>query len=285
MRLVLREALLSFRRAPVLSFLAVTTIAFALFVLGLFGLVALNTQQALEQVAERVEIVMYLRRGTPVDVVTTAMGDIQAFREVQAVTYVTEDEALARARRELVEFQGALDDLRTNPLPASLEVRLLPPYRDSDNVARVAEALTGFWFVEDVRFGGDWVAKLDRLRDIAAVVGLVLGAGFVAAAVIIIGTTIRMSVLARHREIHIMRLVGATDGFIRRPFLLSGAVKGALGGLAAIPLCYAAYLAVNAELRMGEFFTAEQAALIVALGTLLGLVASALSVGRQLARV
>jgi cell division transport system permease protein len=285
MRLVLREAIMSFRRAPVLSTLAVTTIAFALFVLGLFGLVALNAQQALNRVAERVEIVMYLMRGTPVDVVTVAMGDVQAFPEVESVTYVTEDEALARARRELVEFQGALDELATNPLPASLEVRLTPRYRDAENVARVAQTLRGFWFVEDVRFGGDWVAKLDRLRDIAAAVGLVLGAGFAAAATIIIATTIRMSVMARNREIHIMRLVGATDGFIRRPFLLDGAVKGALGGFAAIPLCYAAYFAVNAELRLGEFFAPEHTLIIVGLGTLLGFAASAVSVGRHLGRV
>lgn len=285
MRPILRETLLMFRRAPLLSILAVTTIAFALFVLGLFGLVALNAQQALQSLAERVEVVLYLRHGTPVDVVTTAMGDIQAFPEVDAVTYVTEDEALSRARRELVEFQGALDDLETNPLPASLEIRLKPQFRNTEHVAAVSERLRGFWFAEDVRAGGDWVAKLDRLRDIAAAVGLVLGAGFVAAATIIIGTTIRMTVLARAREIDIMRWVGATDGFVRRPFLLDGALKGALGGSLALPLCYAAYLAVNAELALGAFFTNQQMALVVGVGTILGFAASAVSVGRHLGRV
>lgn len=285
MRLVVREALVSFRQAPVLSLLAITTIAFALFVLGLFGLVALNTQRALHQVAERVEIVMYLMRGTPVEVVTLAIGDIQSFPEVESVTYVTEDEALERARRELVEFQSIFDDLATNPLPASLEIGLKPGFRDTEHVSAVAERVAGFRFAEDVRFGGDWVEKLDRLRDVAAVVGLVLGAGFAAAAVIIIGTTIRMTVLSRSREIHIMRLVGATDGFVRRPFLLDGALKGAIGGLVAIPLCYAAYLAVNTEIALGEFFTTEQAGLFVLVGSVLGLVASAMSVGRQLRRV
>lgn len=285
MRLILRETLFSFRRAPVLSFLAVTTIAFALFVLGLFGLVVLNAQRALDQIAERVEIVMYLMRGTPVEVVTVAIGDIQAFPEVESVTYVTEDEALERARQELTEFQSAFDDLTTNPLPASLEIRLHEGYRDVENVRRVAERVAGFRFVEDVRFGGDWVQKLDRLRDVAAIVGLVLGAGFAAAAVIIIGTTIRMTVIARSREIHIMRLVGATDGFIRRPFLLDGALKGALGGAVAIPLCYAAYFAVSTELALGSFFTAEQASVIVLVGTALGFMASMTSIGRQLRQV
>src|SRR5439155_1270748 len=119
--LTIREALLAFRRAPLLSALSVTTIAFSLFVVGLFGL------------------------------------------------------------------------------------------------------------VDDVRFGRDWVEKLDRLRQVAAAVGLVVGAAFAVVAIIIIGTTIRMAVLQRSREIAIMRLVGATNGFIRRPFLLQGAIKGMLG--------------------------------------------------------
>jgi cell division transport system permease protein len=277
MRLTVREAVLSFRRAPVLSALAVTTIGFALFVLGLFSLVALNLRSTLGEIEERVEIVMYLTRGTPVGVIMVAIGDIQVFPEVESINYVNEDQALERARQELVEFQGVFDDLTTNPLPASLEIRLRPGFRD--------KRLRGFRFAEDVRYGRDWVEKLDRLRDIAGVVGLVVGAAFAAAAVMIIGTTIRMTVLARSREIHIMRLVGATDGFIRRPFLLDGALKGALGGLFAILLCYGAYFLVSTGLFQAGFFTAGQATLIVLLGMVLGLGASAFSVGRHLPAV
>lgn len=285
MRFVLREAVSAFRRQPVLSGLAITTIAFALFVLGLFGLVAINLRGALRQVEERVEIVIYLTRGTPVEAVTMAMGDIESFPEVEGVNYVTAEDALERARHELVEFQGVFDDLTTNPLPASLEISLRPGFRDGRTVDAVAQRLRGFRFAEDVRFGRDWVEKLDRLRDIAAVVGLVLGAGFGAAAVIIIGTTIRMTVLARSKEIQIMRLVGATDGFIRRPFVLEGAMKGAVGGVTALILCYIAYLAVNSELVLGAFFTTEQAAMVVLVGTGLGFVASSVSVGRHLGQI
>jgi cell division transport system permease protein len=283
-RLTVREAVLSFRRAPLLSVLAVTTIGFALFVLGLFALVALNLKTTLAQVAERVEIVMYLTRGTPVEVATLAIGDIQAFPEVESVTYVTEEQALARARQQLTEFQGVFADLATNPLPASLEIRLKPQFRDSRHVAATAERLRGFRFAEDVRYGSDWVEKLDRLRRIAGIVGLVVGIAFAAAAVIIIGTTIRMTVLARGREINIMRLVGATDGFIRRPFLLDGAIKGALGGVLAILLNYAAYVAVSRGLFQAEFFTSRQMVVVVILGTGLGLLASAVSVSQHLPR-
>ena len=285
MRLVVREVLLSFRRSPVLSLLAITTIAFALFVLGLFGLVALNLRETLAVVEERVEIVMYLTRGTPIEVVTVAIGDIQSFPEVESVTYVSQNEALQRAQRELVEFQGAFQDLQTNPLPASLEIGLKPGFRTSEHVAAVAERLEGFRFAEDVRFGREWIEKLDKLRNIAAMVGLVVGAGFMAAAVIIIGTTIRMTVLARKNEIQIMRLVGATDGFVRRPFLLDGALKGAAGGALAVALNYAAYLAVSRTLFEASFFTAQQVALFVLFGTVMGLASSAVSVGHHLSHI
>jgi cell division transport system permease protein len=285
MRLTMREALLTFRRAPLLSTLSVTTIAFSLFVVGLFGLVAVNLHRALREVAERVEIVAYLLPGTPVETVTLGVQDIAAFPEVESATYVTETEALARARGELVEFRDVLRELERNPLPASIEVKLKPTLRDADHVNDVADRLKGFGFVDDVRFGRDWVEKLDRLRQIAAAVGLVVGTAFAIVAIIIIGTTIRMAVLQRGREIAIMRLVGATDGFIRRPFLVQGAIKGMLGGLVAVALCFVSYGLINRYLIQAAFFSRTQALAIVGFGTLIGLLGSATSVGRHLRRV
>ncbi len=285
MNLTVREALLAFRRAPLLSALSVTTIAFSLFVLGLFGLVAVNLQNALRRVAERVEIVAYVLPGTPAETITLALKDIEAFPEVAAATFVSEDEALARAKAELVEFRDVLRELEHNPLPASLEVKLKPAFRDAEHVNAVADRLRGFGFVDDVRFGRDWVEKLDRLRRLAAAVGIVVGAAFAGVAIIIIGTTIRMAVLQRSREIAIMRLVGATDGFVRRPFLLQGAIKGLLGGVVAVALSYGAYMLIDRFLIQVSFFTHEQALVIVGFGALIGLMGSLLSVGRHLRKV
>jgi len=285
MTLAIREALRSFRRAPVLSLLSITTIAFALFVVGLVVLVSLNVQAALEEVGERVEIVIYLRRGTPLEAATFAMEDILTFPEVADVAYVSEDDALRKARDELQEFQDVFEDLAQNPLPASIEIRLRPEFRNARHVEDVAQRLRGFRFTEDVRYGRDWIAKLDRLRSIAAAVSLLISAAFAAASVIIIGTTIRLTVLQRAREIAIMRLVGATAGFVRLPFLVEGAVKGALGGLLAVGLSWTAFAVVNQLVLQGRFFTAAEALVIVAGGLILGLFSSAVSVGRHLREV
>jgi len=138
-------------------------------------------------------------------------------------------------------------------------------------------------FVDDVRYGEEWVQKLYNIRNIAGATGLVLGIAFAGVAVIIIGSTIRMTVLARAREISIMRLVGATDGFVRRPFLVDGFVKGVVGGLLALALAWIAYRLVDQTLGISSaFFQSSAAALGVAAGGVIGLLGSALSVGRHL---
>ena len=289
MKLLTREALLSFRRAPLLSALSVTTIAFSLFTVGLFGLVALNLRQALRGLEERVEIVGFVLRGTPSEAIAVATQDISAFPEVKDVSYVSEEEALQRARNELVEFRDAYRDLQVNPLPASIEVRLKDGFRDAATVEQVAQRLRGFGFIDDVRYGREWVQKLDYLRNITGLVGLVIGLAFAAVAVVIIGVTIRLTILQRAREISIMRLVGATNWFIRGPFLLEGALKGLLGGFLSLALCYAGYLLFR-DKSGGTFagllfFEPQHMVVIVIFGVLLGLAGSLVSVGRHLRHV
>ena len=288
MRLLFREVILAFRRAPLLSALSITTIAFSLFAVGLFGLVAINMREALRGLEMRVEIVAFILNGTPLETITLAADDISAFPEVFSVGYVDEDSALAQAEAELEEFRDAYRDLEVNPLPASLEIRMKEGHRDAESVAAVAERLQSFGFIDDVRFGREWIERLDRLRNVAGLVGLVIGLAFAAVAVIIIGTTIRMTVLQRAREIAIMRLVGATNGFIRGPFLLEGSIKGLLGGLLSILLIYAGYLLFGRNTPMLSglvFFETPHLLLGILFGVAIGLGGSLVSVGRHLHNV
>lgn len=282
MRLTLRETLLAFRRAPLLSALSVMTIAFSLFSLGLFVLVAVNIRDALQQVEERVEIRAYIADGTPIEALAAALGDIGSFAEVARADGISQDEALERARAELGEFRDVFDAAF---LPASIEVRLKPGFRDPETVTAVAARIRTYPFVDDVRFGEEWVRKLYNIRNIATAAGIILGVAFATVAVIIIGATIRMAVLARGREISIMRLVGATDGFIRRPFLLEGLAKGILGGILALALTYFAHSLISRTLVATRFFDERIIIAGVAFGALIGLLGSAVSVGRHLRRV
>jgi len=282
MRLALREVWTAFRRAPGLGVLSVFTIAFSLFAFGLFGLVAYNTRLALERLEERVEIRAYVTEGTEVDAVAAAVGDVRAFPEVASVTYVTPEAALKKARTEMAEFQ---DVFEPEFLPASLEVRLRPGMRTPEQVKAVSERLKGYAFVDDVRYGEEWVKKFHSMRRAATAAGIVLGIAFALAAMIIIGSTIRTSVLARSREIGIMRLVGATDGFIRAPFLIDGLLKGLIGGTLAVALMWVTRAALTATVFAFQFFPTPVLLLGIFVGAVIGLLGSAVSVGRQLKRV
>jgi len=277
-----REAVATFRRAPLLSVLGIVTIAFSLFAFGLFGLVATNIRDALQSVEEHVEIRAFIADGTPVEAASSAMGDIGAFPEVAKVQYVSSDQALQRARQELGEFS---DVFEAGVLPASIDIRLRPGFRDPKTVAAVANRLKSYDFIDDVRYGQEWVEKLYRIRNIASLIGIGLGLAFAAVAIIIIGSTIRIMVLARAKEISIMRLVGATNGFIRLPFLLEGAIQGILGGLVALALTWGTNTAISRTFIRTAFLDSRLATFGVLGGAVLGLLGSAFAVSRHLRRV
>ncbi len=282
MRLAIREAALAFRRSPLLSILGVTTIAFSLFAFGLFSLVALNIRSALREVEERVEVRAFLVDNTSADSIASLMEELGRRADVQRVEYIDPEQALVRARRELGEFK---DVFESGFLPASIDVRMREGHRDPAAVQGLADFVRTLPFVEDVRYGADWIEKLHRIRNIAAATGVVLGIAFAVVAIIIISASIRMTVLARAREIGIMRLVGATDGFVRRPFLVDGFTKGVLGGFLALALTWTAHAVVSRSFLETEFFTPGLALIGVGAGAALGTLVSALSVRRHLKRL
>jgi cell division transport system permease protein len=281
----LREALAAFRRTPLLTALSVIAIAFALFVIGLFGLTAFNIRRAIEKVEEKVEIVAYLTDETTEAQRTGAEQELRALPQVASLRYVTKTEALATAMAEMEEFKDVFSDLENNPLPASFEVRLKAGSRSPAEVERVAKRVQAYPFVEDVRYGRDWLNTIYLLRRIAGGVAMVIGGAFALVAAIVIATAVRITVFARREEIGIMRLVGATDGFVQRPFLLEGLASGLMGGVLAAGLTWATYRLLGSTMFQVEWLPGEWIILTVLAGTAFGLLSSLLAVRRHLAQV
>lgn len=236
-----REAVDAFRRAPLLTGLSAAMIALSLFVVGLFGVAAHNIRLVLDQVEARVEVVAYLHDEATDEEVEALQTEIKGLPQVRDVIYVSRRQALELARDQLSDYSGILSDLDTNPFPASLEITLQPGQRSGDAVRRVANVVGGYPFVEDVRYGQDWLDKVYLLRRVAGAAALVVGGAFAAVAALIIGAAIRLAIFARREEIAIMQLVGATDWFIRRPFLMEGLLTGMLGSFLALPATYAVF--------------------------------------------
>lgn len=277
-----QEAFAALRRAPGLALLSAMSIGLSLFVLGTFALVTYNVEMTLRGIEERVEVVAYLRDDISASQLEALRNDVEAFPEVSEVVHVSKFEAMRRAMQQLDEFRDVFTDLETNPLPASLELQLEPDYRTPESVERIAELLGLYPVVEDVRYGREWVDKIYQLRRLGAAIATILGIAFAVVAILIIATTVRMAVLARREEISVMRLVGATDGYIRRPFLLEGLITGLVGGLLALGLTYVAFLAVNGSLLELEWLPLSWIAVGTAAGALLGLAASGAALRRHL---
>lgn len=283
----IREAFASFRRTPLLGGLSIAAIGLSLLILGLFSLSAHNISAALGDVERRVEVVGYLLEDAGDERIAIARREMESYPEVEEVRYVSKTEALVNARRDLIEFSDVYEGLDVNPLPASLHLRLRDGYRDPESVEAVAARLGGYEFIEDVRFGEGWVEQLFAIRRMAGGAAALLGGAFALVAVLLIGTSVRMAILARSEEIEIMQTVGATEGYIQRPFLVEGCVTGLLGGLLALGatrLGYVAFLGRFPGFDSIQWLPETWVAAGILSAAVLGVIAAAFAVRRELGK-
>jgi len=178
-------------------------------------------------------------------------------------------------------------ELSVDPLPGSLRRRLREGFRTPETVSETASLLAAYPFIEEARFGDEWVERLFALRNAATGIALALGGGFALIAMLLIVTTVRMAILARGEEIEIMQIVGAREGYIQRPFLLEGAVTGLAGGLLALGVTRLAYVVFPARFAAVEslaWLPHPWTAAGVAAAAVLGLLAAAFSVHREVGR-
>ncbi len=285
-----RRAAVNLWRAPLPSLVSVLTISLSLFigasfVLGLFAAKALLTSWGAEA-----SVTLYLDKTTTDDRAHALVAQIREQQPDVDVKYVDRGMALKRLRADLGDLAGSLDGLSQNPLPPSLEVTphvSLPP----SSVRVLAASLGQLPGVSEVDYGREWLDKLEALARGLRVFGA--GALFtvLGAALLVVANTIRLAVYARRDEIEIMKLVGATDGYVRAPFLLEGALQGLLGAALAL----GAVVAVQKWLlpRASQAFafaagiraptlTLEHWAALLGVGAVVGLFGSWLAVARFL---
>lgn len=282
------EALDGVRRNGVMSLASVTTVAISLLILSIFGVIAFNLQHIAGTLESQVEVVAFLNDGFDLGNRDALMNRVRAIDGVAEATFVTRREALERLRRQFGDQQDLLSAVEEdNPLRDSVEVRIPDPSR-LDPVAAEIGRLAG---VEKVVYRRDTVRRLYRITAALRAVGLFLAAVTGLATLLIVSNTIRISVFARRREIAIMKLVGATDALIRWPFVLEGALLGAVGAVAAAAAVWAGYVWLVERIALTlpfiptlapQPFLWNLSRLVLAAGLLIGATGSVLSVRRHL---
>jgi len=219
-----------------MSLAAVSTVAISLIVLGGFVILALNLNTLIRQIESKVEITVYLKDGISSIDVQNLQDKIIVWPEVADVTYVSKEEALNRLRRDLKDQPEMLEAISGNPLPASFEIKLKNP-RTAD---KVAGKLKGEVAIDEIKYGQDIAKKLFAVTTVIRWIGLVFIILLCFASLVLIANTIRLAIFARRKEIGIMKLVGATNWFIRWPFIFEGIFEGLIGSALAVTVLYLA---------------------------------------------
>ncbi len=288
-RYAFRDLGTSLKRNHTTVVTSVTTVSIALLLLAVFLVVAINLDAMATGLENQVQVTAWLDSNLKPDDISSLAGQIKAFPGVAQVSFVSQTDAMARLAQRLGD-QQALEYAGANFLRPSFEIKTNQPATD---VMPVAQAVTGLASagVQKVDYKSDMVQRLFRITQALRVFSLLLVLTLAIATILIISNTIRLAVFARRREITIMKLVGATDTYIRRPFVLEGILFGIVGGVVAalaVGWAYAMFLRfVGANLPFlavvpSRPLLGNLTLILLGLGVALGAVGSALSIRRFL---
>lgn len=225
------ETYKSIRRNGFMSFASISTVAVALLVLGMFLLMFLNTNNLAQHLESQVQISVYMQDSASQQELTATREKLTKLPGVIKVTPISKQEALQRFKERLGDQKSLLNALgKDNPFPNSFDVRVDKP----ESIKTVSAAISKLPKVETAKFGQEIVEQLFQLTKILRFGGIILVVFLSMATLFIIANTIKLTVYARRKEVVIMRYVGATDWFIRWPFLLEGMTLGFAGAFVAL---------------------------------------------------
>jgi cell division transport system permease protein len=286
-RFYIGEAVRSLRANLATTLAATVTVLIVMFFLGVFVALGSYLYAKVDQVRSETKVSVYLKD----DALNRQVGQLEVRLrqnpDVKSVVYLSKAAALASMKKQLGKDNNVFKQLPVNPLPASIEVHL----HDPNQAKAVAATVRGRPGVDSVNYGGK---TADRVLRVGATIEAVVGGLILIlaiAAVLLIANTIRLSIHSRRREIEVMKLVGATNWFVRLPFIIEGMLCGLVGAAIAIVLLYASYVGLLREWIQGSDLSSSQVqaisfwllgALLLVAGTGLGAVGSGLTLRRYL---
>jgi cell division transport system permease protein len=201
---------------------SITIICLSFLIVGVFLSLSNNLQHTAAELNRNLAVVFFLDRGLPDGERNALEQKIKASPFITGAVYISPEQALERFRKNFPELRDIVASLKTNPFPPSFEATLRDQATRSGQIQEFLRRMAGEKGVEDIQFNRDWVDKMQSLSRMVRAIGFFLGGILVSASFFIISNVIRLNVLARKDEILILRLVGATNNFIRVPFLMEG---------------------------------------------------------------
>lgn len=283
----IKEAWIGFWRSGLMSFVSVITVTVVLVILGIFLMVVFNLNTLVTTVSSKMEVIVYLEDALIPEKIDEIRTKIIGIPQVNEVNFIAKGQAWENFQRT---FYGRINLERImaeNPLPNSFTVKI----KDLKSIEEVAKKIANFSGVEEVRYGGKLAERVQAFARVVRLSGLALVLIMFFATLLIEVNTIRLTVIARQEEINIMQLVGATDSFIKWPFILEGVVIGLAGAVFSLTILNIMYSVIVIKLQQAlPFFPlvfSEKELIMIyilvwAAGFFLGMLGGYISVSRSL---
>ena len=221
-----------------LSAVTIITIALSILIVSAFALFFTNANNVMNYWGKGVKIMAYLKPGISQKNLPDIKRKIQGTYGIQDVNFISKEEAFKRLKEQMKRQSSILMNLNENPLPDAFEISIIESSQHGEKVEEIATKIESLPSIEEVEYGQKWLEQFTNIFDLFRLAGYAMGGIFFMAAVFIVANTIRLVIYTRREEIEIMRLVGASEKFIRGPFYIESIIQGTLGGIIGIAVLF-----------------------------------------------
>ncbi|NNK86332.1 MAG: ABC transporter permease [Desulfobacterales bacterium] len=251
MRLFYKRAIQDIRKNRFLNAVTIVTIALSILIVSVFALFFINTNDLINHWKKGIRIMVYLKANTVEAKIPDIKKKFEAMYGVAEAVFIPKEEALKRLKKQIKRQISLLEDLKENPLPDAFEVRMIPSSQSWEKVENLSGKIKSLPYVDDVEYGKKWLGGFTNIVNLFRLTGYGVGGLFFMAAVFIVANTIRLVLYSRREEIEIMRLIGASDRFIKTPFYIQGLIQGTLGGIIGLGILFVTFIIIASNIEHG----------------------------------
>lgn len=234
-----------------LNAITIITIAISILIVSAFSLFFVNANEIINSWKKGIRIMAYLKPGVPEVKIPELKQKIKRINGIQDIRFIPKSKALQLLKKQMKRQSSLFENLKENPLPDAFEIRLIASSQNQDEVEIIATRLESFPQVDEVEYGKRWLGRFTNFFNLFRLTGYAMGALFFMATVLIVANTIRLMLYSRREEVEIMRLVGATDRFIKAPFYIQGLIQGAFGGIIGITILFITFMFISSSVDQG----------------------------------
>ncbi len=271
-----------------ISVVSLGTLSISLLILSAFILLYTNIHHIIQSSTKNLSLSVYLSDDLSQDDLDKLKKRLLKLPQTAGLRYISKSEALADLKSRFGNQGILLEGLEENPLPASFELEIKSEFRSQTPIRNLIKQIKRFKGVSDIGYAWDWANKLTGVLNFLKLCGLVIGGLLFLATIFIISNTIKLTVYSRQEEIYIMRLIGATEGFIKAPFFIEGFFQGLAGGLLALGALFLIFHLLSSQVKLPlglstvklTFLSPTSTWALAASGGLLGILGSFISLRR-----